>query len=61
VKKDQPSIAEDKKKAASTNPNSPRGIKRRDNESSRILFFKKGPNFSYQNIAISPQYHMVVE
>lgn len=30
-------------------------------DQSRVLFFKKGDAFSYQNIAISPHYHMVVE
>lgn len=30
-------------------------------QTSRILFFQKGQNFAYQNIPISPKYHMVIE
>jgi hypothetical protein len=30
-------------------------------DNTRVLFFKKNKNFAYQNIPISPNYHMVVE
>lgn len=55
------------KKKSLTTAHSPKnhrrmgGFDEKPDSSSRVLFFKKGDNFAYQNIAISPHYHMVVE
>ncbi len=64
------SIQEDSKKQAKkslTTAHSPKnhrrtgGFEEKSQSQSPVLFFKKGDNFAYQNIAISPHYHMVVE
>lgn len=56
------SINEDRRKPQPTSPQ-PNEFSPSLGEDSanRVLFFKKNKNFSYQNIAISPNYHMVVE